>query len=65
MGKLWEQNHDAQQSEQFYLRRVYVYFYYGLAALSISRRKKTKSSNVDRIISVVKNAACYNSWNYR
>lgn len=65
MGKLWERNHDAQQSEQFYLRRIYVYFYYGLAALSVSRRKKKQGSNVDRMISIVENAACYNSWNYR
>jgi hypothetical protein len=66
MGKRWDQNHDAQQSEQLvYFRRIYAYFYYGLAALAISRRKKTKWTEIDRIISIVKNAANYSSWNFR
>ncbi|KAL3793699.1 hypothetical protein ACHAWO_000509 [Cyclotella atomus] len=67
MGKRWEQKYEAHQSEQLvYFRRMYAYFYYVLAALAISRRKKkTKCSEIDRMISTVRNAANYSSWNFR
>lgn len=66
MGKRWEQNIDAKQVEQLvYLRRIYAYFYYCLAALAMNRRKKSKLSEIDQMISIVKNAANYSSWNFR
>ena len=45
-------------------RRLYLYFYWGLASLVIARRKASKFSDIDRLITVVENAADCSNWNF-
>lgn len=66
MGKRWEAiDGIGQTKEMLTFRIVYVYFYWGLSLLVIGRRKKTKWSEIDRLLSIVKNAADCSSWNFK
>lgn len=45
-------------------RRWYLYFYWGLASLVIARRKASKLSDIDRLITVLENATVCSNWNF-
>ena len=74
MGKRWSEL-EGKNGKHFsfrYVRSVYVHFYWALSSLVIAQKKKIVAERkkkpywpeIDRLISVVKNAADFSSWNF-
>ena len=72
MGKRWSELEGKNVKQSISFRSVYVHFYWALSSLVIAQRKKIvaerkKKPNwpeINRLISVVKNAADFSSWNF-